>query len=160
MQSIKADVLKYLFVNYKENPTRLVDITDFAREYDPDLNKLGQELTRDLFIRDYAIDVAVQRATARISIRGIRLVDPQFVVSGILDVIEGLGSRGGKGEVMDILGLKKEEYAIGLDFSSVLEERRYINNVLPIHSESLILAQLTDAGWNKFNNKADFIDRK
>lgn len=30
MQSVKADVLKYLFVNYKESPGKIVDITDFV----------------------------------------------------------------------------------------------------------------------------------
>lgn len=90
--------------------------------------------------------------------RGIGLVEPQFVVSGILDVIEGLGIRGGKGELMEMLQLKKEYYSIGLDFSSVLEERGYFRNVLSVPSATLITAELTESAWREFNNKAGFLD--
>jgi len=146
-------ILTQLFEAYQKEPQRQFTISHAIRENGLDINETRDFLSNQGWIRD--VLTISGDVFCRITIQGIEHINRTWLMSRLFDIIEGLGTRGGRGDLMEILEVPATHHAMMLDLVRHLEDLNFARLEHSVVDNNLI-AELTEEGRNIFENRPKF----
>ena len=142
MQKVAIAVLQYLFRQYQKGPAILYSINSVTNSYKTDPIAVSEYMLEKKWIREQWVHQN-NIVTCRITLEGIKVIDPLFIQHRVRELLNELVKGGGKKSLTEILQIKVDEYAIALDIVYQLESLDFVTFA---HEDGNIYIDLTDKG--------------
>jgi len=156
LKKATADALAFLYSEYKKEGNPGGVISPYAVENGIDEGELGTHL-RD---RGWAKEVRLmpRNVWGEITIMGINQVDPYVIPAKEIDVIEGLGKAGGRGNLTDIWDHDIGQFGFSLALANYFQDSGLIRIEASFFAENQIVAVLSVRGKEEFQNSPVFFN--
>lgn len=141
LSKIESDILSFLFTRYKENADLYYDISSLLQQAGADPKQIVEKLKIAELIKPDIIFSGTEVRCA-ISMNGIAQIDSSYVEEKILTIIKGLGTIGGFGNVMKILGYDRNDHQKGFDLANEMQNRNYIKLLYASHTQNMISVEM------------------
>ncbi len=151
-QKALTEILQTLYDHYKENPDQVYDIHPIAEKYSVSSYEMANTLTSLGLIRPDVLYSLPHQVYCTISIIGIYQFDADYIDQKTQEVIRGLGSSGGSGNISGYFMNATFHDEAAIDFARYLQKLGYVKGLLFNSAKKYIGCELTTEGWGEFKN--------
>lgn len=148
-----TSVLRFLVESYKINPNAIYDISGVCKDSNVDPIEVSVYLFNRGLIRESGKMQPPHSVYCAITFEGVEESDNAFANEKYQDVIEGLGKKGGGGNVTEFLETTKVEYQIALDVAYALKNKGYVNIEMERFTENLVQVSFTSFGKELYDSE-------
>lgn len=149
-QQAYTEIIQMLYDEYIISPGSVADIQPIADKHSFN----GVEVARDLcnlsLIQPEFICSIPKGVYCTISVIGIYQLNSSFIDLNTSAIIQGLGRHNGKGNIVEYYEGSVTDLQAIVDFAFYLRKLGYVRDVNVALKEDLIMAELTEEGWQEF----------
>lgn len=142
---LSSEVLNYLWTSCREDSTLFYDISPLCRKRMSDPVMVSNGLRLEGLIKDevYSQD---QEVRCSIAMKGIMLVDREYVEKAIDRVLAGMGGVNSIGNVMEILKLSAKEFQLAFDLANEMQNRDLVKLLYAFQPGNKVNVEMTLEG--------------
>jgi hypothetical protein len=145
---LSLEILRWLWDRYRTDSNGVYDIAPLCRKHGSDPVKVSNNLRNEGLIKD-EVTIEKEMVCCAISMKGIALVDPQFIEGMIDKVLAAMTGVNSIHNIMVVLKLDQNDFQMAFDLANEMQNRDLVKLLYAFQPGKLVNVEMTLEGVRK-----------